>query len=96
MADGTLSSHPNLYDPSSKASPLIIVKTPVFQAENIAIRDVADKVEFQIGNSILTFGYEDALTISAMLRVHAKKAKNFAGDKSRSWRVLGTLDGIRT
>ena len=42
-----------------------------------------------------TLGPEDALRFAQMLRVHAKKAKRRAGDVSRHWSAVGTLDDLK-
>jgi hypothetical protein len=38
--------------------------------------------------------YEDALKVSQWLRVRAKEAKKRAGDVSRHWSVVGTLEDL--
>jgi hypothetical protein len=77
------------------AAPNVIVRPPVFLPEEVAVSDAGENVEFRIGNSALTFHYADALKISQMLRVHAKRAKHRAGDRSRHWSAVGTLDGLK-
>jgi hypothetical protein len=76
-------------------APNAIVKPPAFRDEEVAVLDVGEHVEFRIGNSTLTFHYEDALKISQMIRVHAKHAKNRAGDQSRHWSALAMLEDLK-
>lgn len=73
----------------------IIIRAPVFQKEAVKVSDEGESVVLTIGNSELRFPYEDALTIAALVRLHAKRAKARAGDYSRNWRTLGILDGIK-
>lgn len=73
----------------------IINKPPLLEPEDIVVSDEGEYVKFQVGNSVLTFHYTDALKISQMIRVHAKAAKQRCGDVSRHWSVVGTLEGIK-
>lgn len=75
--------------------PSIIIRTPTFSAEEIKVSDVGENVEIQIGNSILTLPYPDALKISQMIRVHAKRAKRQAGDTSRHWSAMAILEDLK-
>lgn len=75
--------------------PNIIIKPPVFEALDVAVSDVGENVTLRIGNSVLTFPYADALKISQLIRVHAKRAKKTAGDMSRHWSAVAILDGIK-
>lgn len=71
---------------------------PLFKPERIAIRAVGSTVEVVIGNTTLTFAYDDALTLSRWLRVRGKEAKRNAGDRSRHWTAVGdltTLEALR-
>jgi hypothetical protein len=75
--------------------PNIIVRPGLFLPEDVVISDHGQYVEFKIGNSVLTFHYEDALKVSQMLRVHAKHAKRLCGDVSRHWSAIGTLEALK-
>lgn len=75
--------------------PSVIIRTPTFSAEEIRVSDVNENVEIQIGNSTLTLPYADALKISQMIRVHAKRAKRQAGDISRHWSAMAILEDLK-
>jgi hypothetical protein len=77
------------------AAPNVIVRPPVFLPEEVAISDVGENVEFRIGNSVLTFHYTTGLWLSQTFRIHSKRAKHRAGDRSRHWSAVGTLDGLK-
>lgn len=53
-------------------------------------------VTLSIGGADLVMGYEDALKLSQVIRVAAKRAKSNAGDNSRSWSVAATLEDGQT
>ena len=76
-------------------TPNVIIKPPTFRDEDVAVSDVGENVELRIGNSVLTFPYEDALRFSQMLRVHAKRAKRRAGDVSRHWSAVAMLEDLK-
>ncbi len=44
----------------------IINKPPLLEPENIKVSDEGEYVKFQVGNSILTLHYSDALKISQL------------------------------
>lgn len=75
--------------------PTIINRPPAFRTEDVRVTDEGAHVKFTVGNSTLTMHYEDALRISQMIRVHAKRAKKRAGDVSRHWSAVGVLEGIK-
>lgn len=66
-------------------------KSPLLQKQKMKVADRGDLVILTIGSTEITLPYEAALDISALLRLHAKRAKATAGDSSRNWRVLGIL-----
>ena len=72
--------------------PNAIIKPSLFRSEELAISDRGEYVEVRIGNSTLTFPYEDALRFSQLVRVHAKRAKRRAGDTSRHWSAIAVLE----
>lgn len=74
--------------------PAIHSKQPLLTPQKIVVADVGENVTVTIGNSTLTMPYEAALQISQMIRLHAKRAKQTAGDLSRNWRVAGKLDEL--
>ena len=51
-------------------------------------------VVLSLGNTALKMSYDDALTLSRWLRVRGKEAKRSAGDNSRDWRAVGTLESL--
>ncbi len=59
--------------------------------QRLEVKSQGPEVVLTIGNSDVTFDYETALKLSQWLRVRGKEAKNFAGDKSRHWSVIGVL-----
>lgn len=67
------------------------IKKPVFKEEHVVLSDEGELVHVKIGADTLTFHYEDALKISHMLRMHAKRAKQRAGDTSRHWSAIANL-----
>lgn len=75
-----------------------IIKPPLlrFKETDIRVSDRGEYVEFTVGNGTLTMQYEDALKISQMLRVHAKRAKRRAGDNSRHWSAVAVLEDLET
>jgi len=75
--------------------PLIVNRPPLLKPENVVVADNGEIVTFTVGNSTLTLHYESALQISQLLRVHAKRAKRRAGDMSRHWSVVGTLESSK-
>lgn len=75
-------------------SATIIAKPPLMQPENIAVSSDGELVVIRIGNSTLKMHYEDALKFSQFIRVRAKEAKRRAGDHSRHWSVIGTIEGL--
>lgn len=77
-------------------APNVIVKPPTLDQTRVVFFDEGETCGFRIGNSEIRMNYEDALRFSQMLRVHAKKAKRTAGDISRHWSAVATLDGIPT
>lgn len=68
---------------------LIATKTP------IRVSQIAEEVELQIGSQAMRMSYENALQLSAWLRLHAKSAKRFAGDASRRWHCIADIGNIQ-
>ena len=75
----------------SIAAPNIIHQRPLLQKQRIAVEHREDRVALIIGNTEMEMDYETALQLSQWLRVRGKQAKNFAGDISRHWSVIGVL-----
>lgn len=69
-------------------------KPDLLTPQRIAVESQGENVLIHVGNSTLTLHYEDALKISQWIRLRAKQAKNRAGDMSRHWSAIGTLEGI--
>jgi hypothetical protein len=65
------------------------------QSQVINVDDAGEGVTVMFGNAKVTMHYETALKVSQLMRVHAKKAKNRAGDMSRHWSLIGTLEGLK-
>ena len=89
-----LSTHPHIVDRIVNA-PMVIVKPPVLDPTKVRFFDEGELCGFEIGNSKLMMSYEDGLRFAQMLRVHAKKAKHRAGDRSRHWSAVGTLEDLK-
>lgn len=68
-----------------------IVSNDILKKERIAVAAERDLVVITLGNVEIKLGYEDSLLLSQWIRVRAKQAKDFAGDKSRHWSVIGTM-----
>lgn len=79
---------------SAAPVPLIVSKRPIFHQEDVRVSDDGGWVEVRIGNSVITLDYEDALKISQMIRVHAKRAKRRVGDVSRHWSAVADIENI--
>jgi hypothetical protein len=60
--------------------------------ERLETRPEGDQVVLKIGNTDVKFHYEVALKLAQWLRVSAKQAKLNAGDYSRHWSLVATLD----
>jgi hypothetical protein len=67
----------------------LATKTPVM------VSDIGAEVELQIGSQSMRLSYENALQLSAWLRLHAKNAKRFAGDTSRRWHAIADISNIQ-
>jgi hypothetical protein len=74
-------------------APNVIVRPSLLEPTRVVVADENDLVTITIGNGTLRMSYADALRFSQMVRVHAKKAKRFAGDTARHWSLVATLDG---
>lgn len=64
----------------------------VLKPIDIAVSSEGELVALKIGSSVMKMNYEDALKLSQWLRIRAKEAKKRAGDMSRHWSAIGTLD----
>jgi hypothetical protein len=76
------------------ATPNVIVKPSVLTPQRLSVSSEGERVLFTVGDSTLAMHYEDALKVSQWLRVRAKEAKKRAGDVSRHWSVVGTLEDL--
>jgi hypothetical protein len=68
---------------------------PLLARQRIAVSSEGEMVVITIGNTDLRMHYEDALQLSQWVRVRAKEAKRRAGDTSRHWSAVATLEGIK-
>ena len=68
---------------------------PLLARRRIAVGSEGELVVISIGNSELKMHYEDALQLSQWIRVRAKEAKRRAGDQSRHWSLVATLEGVK-
>lgn len=68
---------------------------PLLSKMRIAVEAEGELVKLAIGNTDIRFDYETALQLSQWLRLKGKQAKRNAGDTSRHWSVIGTLEGLR-
>jgi hypothetical protein len=70
-------------------------KPPLLTPQQIRVYSQGENVLVHVGNSVLTLQYEDALKISQWIRMRAKEAKRRAGDMSRHWSVIATLEDLK-
>ena len=75
----------------SSATRLAVVKRNILKRARIHIEAEADMVIMRLGNVEYRMPYDDALLLSQWVRVRAKQAKRFAGDRGTHWSVVGTL-----
>jgi len=68
--------------------------TPLLSKQKIAVSIEGELVKLSIGNADIRMPYETALQLSQWLRVNGKQAKRLAGDVSRHWSAVATLDGL--
>lgn len=74
--------------------PVIVVKPRVFTDTTVRVSDEGELVTLAVGHDGITMHYEDAIRISQMLRLHAKRAKRRAGDQSRHWSAVGIVTDL--
>lgn len=74
--------------------PAIQVKPSLLTKQQVEVTSEGELVCIKVGNSVLKIHYTDALPISQFIRVRAKEAKKRAGDSSRHWSAVGTLEGL--
>lgn len=74
--------------------PFIHNKTGIMRRTQIAVTSNGDMVGIQIGNGKIEMHYEDALKFSQWIRVRAKEAKRAAGDTSRHWSAIASIEGV--
>ncbi len=77
-------------------APNVIVRPSMYQPTAVSVANEADTVTLTIGNSTMRMSYADALKLSQWLRMHAKKAKRFAGDTGRHWSAVAMLEDLQT
>jgi hypothetical protein len=80
--------------PQADGSPGLIVRPPVLQSREVVFFDDGEHAGFRVGGSELRLHYEEALRFAQLLRAHAKKAKRRAGDVSRHWSAVATLEDL--
>jgi hypothetical protein len=75
--------------------PSVIVRPPTLDPTKVTFFDRPGGLcGFRVKGDEMVMSYEDALRFAQMLRVHAKRAKRAAGDTSRHWSAVGTLEDI--
>lgn len=76
--------------------PNVLVRQTLLKPELVRVEypPGSELVTIHFGNVPVTMHYEDALKISQFIRVRAKQAKRAAGDVSRHWSVIGTLENL--
>lgn len=62
------------------------------QKKGFVISDQGELVRMTVGNTHMDMHYTDALKLSQVLRVHAKRAKRYAGDFHNHWSVYAGLE----
>jgi hypothetical protein len=70
-------------------------KPPLLTRQNVVVESEGENVLVRIGNKTLTLHYESALQISQWIRMRAKEAKRRAGDMSRHWSAIATLEDLK-
>jgi hypothetical protein len=68
--------------------------TDLLQPQRIQVRAEGSLVVLTIGNVEFKMDYAGALEMSRWLRIRGKEAKRNAGDTSRHWSVVGTLETL--
>jgi hypothetical protein len=77
------------------SAPNVIAKKPLLAPEYVEVTADGELVTIRFGNVPVTMHYEAALKIAQFIRVRAKEAKRKAGDVSRHWSAIATLDGLK-
>ena len=72
-----------------------MVNSPLLSKQRISVVARGDMVRLSIGNADIDMPYETAIQLSQWLRVRGKEAKRQAGDMSRHWSAVASLDGLR-
>ncbi len=80
--------------PQANSIPGAIIRPSMTTPMHVSVSSEGENVLFTVGNSMLTMHYTDALKISQWLRLRAKESKNRAGDQSRHWSAIASLDGL--
>lgn len=73
----------------------LVTKKSLLSPHKVAVDYHGEIVRIKIGNSTLELHYEAALKLSQWIRIRAKQCKKEAGDMSRHWSVIGTLEGLK-
>lgn len=60
----------------------------------VAVWAERELVVLKIGSQEMKMGYEEALKLSAWLRLRGKEAKRNAGDNSRHWNCIADVSTI--
>jgi hypothetical protein len=68
----------------------------LLEPTQVSCKAEGSTVVLTIGNHAITMTYETALVWSRMLRVRGKEAKRNAGDTSRHWTSVGTLETLES
>ena len=71
------------------------MNTPLLSKQKLSTEVKGDRVLLKAGSTTIDLPYEAALQLSQWLRVSGKQAKQNAGDVSRHWSAVATLDGVK-
>ena len=76
--------------PKHKQDPRInqkiqVIGPSLLEAAKLVVWHEYDCVKLDLGGHTLTLDYPTAIKLSALLRVHSKQARKFAGDASKHW-----------
>jgi len=62
-----------------------VIGPTLLEEQKMLVFNELDTVVVEIGHRRLTMDYPTAIKLSAMIRLHAKQAKKYAGDYAKYW-----------
>lgn len=74
---------------------VVQIRPTLLKREHLAVNSEGELVVISVGNSDLKIHYETALLLSQWIRQKAKEAKRTAGDTSRHWSLVATLEAAK-